>query len=87
MFACCWWKKGNTCTSVSAQNTAEAQKLNESLKGAEWSSSLWEEQTKLKETNCRVQHRADTKLPWQPQTERIGSSEAARYNVSLVSCA
>jgi hypothetical protein len=90
LFACCW-KKGNTCTSESAQNTAETQELNESLKEVEWSSSLWEEQTRLKETNCRVLHRADSKLPWQPQTDRqtdrqtMESSDAARYNVSWVS--
>jgi len=54
---------------VSAQNSAEIQKLNERLKEAEWSGSPWEEDTRLKETNCRVQHRVDSKLPWQPQTE------------------
>jgi hypothetical protein len=72
---------------MSAQNTVETQELNEGLKEAKWSSSLWEEQTKLKEANCRVQHRADSKLPWQTQTDRIGSSEAATYKALLDSCA
>jgi hypothetical protein len=31
-------------------------------------------ETRFKETNCRVQHRADSNLPWQPPTDRIGSS-------------
>lgn len=69
MFACCW-KKGNTWTSVSAQNAAETHKLNDSLKEVEWGSSLRKGQTRLKETNCRVQHRADSKLPWQPKADR-----------------
>ena len=90
LFLWYWWQRF-VCVLLKERKYMHIsrQKLNESLKGAEWSISLWEEQTRLRQTDCRVLHRADSKLPWQPQTDRqtdrTGSREVARHKVSLVS--